>query len=147
MNAIDRMSEIIGLSPVKDKIPFVCIETVDCGAYVRNRIEYKVNGRIIYAFLLIPEGEGTFPAVLVNHQHNRELNLGKVRFVVLKGILCRLLDLRLQKKDLLLFVRMQYALRTEEQTGKEQLKTRNRMTGITFWLCAMAFYQVKPWLK
>ena len=85
MNAIDRMSEIIGLSPVKDKIPFVCVETVDCGAYARSRIEYKVNGRIIYAYLLIPKGEGIFPAVLVNHQHNRELNLGKSEVCGIEG--------------------------------------------------------------
>lgn len=77
MTAVERMTEMIGLSPVEDKIPFVCTESADCGRYLRKRIEYQVNGRSIPAFLLIPKTDGTHPAVLVNHQHNRELNLGK----------------------------------------------------------------------
>lgn len=85
MSVIDRMVEIIGLSPVENKISFVCIETVDCGTYVRKRIEYKVNGRRIPAFLLVPKMGGTLPAVLINHQHNRELNLGKSEVCGIEG--------------------------------------------------------------
>ncbi len=77
MKVIDRMIEIIGLSHVDDKISFQCIETFDCGSYYRKRIEYNVNGRSIPAFLLIPKCEGKLPAVLINHQHNSQRNLGK----------------------------------------------------------------------
>ncbi len=77
MQAVDRMREIIGISTVDDKIPFECIESFDCGSYCRKKIEYNVNGRNIPAFLLVPKGEGQFPAILINHQHNRERNLGK----------------------------------------------------------------------
>jgi len=85
MSAIDRMTEIIGLSPVESKMPFVYMEAVDCGTYVRKKIEYKVNGRSIPAYLLIPKTGEAFPAVLINHQHNRELNLGKSEVCGIEG--------------------------------------------------------------
>lgn len=85
MSALDRMAQIIGFTPVENKISFVCTETVDCGAYVKKRIAYRVNGRNIPAFLLIPKIGGLLPAVLVNHQHNRELNLGKSEICGVEG--------------------------------------------------------------
>ncbi len=77
MQAIDRMREIIGLSHVDNEISFNCLQSVDCGLYYRKRIEYVVNGHSIPAFLLIPKGDGQFPAVLINHQHNSERHFGK----------------------------------------------------------------------
>lgn len=76
MDIIDRMSEMIGLIEIPDKVQFIYHNAVDCETYMRNKIEYKVNGRIIPAFLLIPKGKGPFPAVLVNHQHHSQRNWG-----------------------------------------------------------------------
>jgi dienelactone hydrolase len=77
MNTISRMRDIIGLSPVADKLEFYCSYVSDCGTYVRKKIEYSVNGRKVPAFLLVPKGEAPFPAVLVNHQHHSQRNWGK----------------------------------------------------------------------
>lgn len=77
MCVINRMSGIIGLSPIEDQLEFVCNSVVDCDTYLRKRIEYEINGRNIPAFLLIPKGEAPYPAVLVNHQHHSERNWGK----------------------------------------------------------------------
>ena len=85
MSVINRMSEIIGLAPISDKIEFICDSVVDCDAYTRSKIEYLVNGRNIPAFLLIPKGEGPFPAVLVNHQHHSQRNWGKSEVCGLVG--------------------------------------------------------------
>ena len=85
MSVINRMSEIIGLAPIADKIEFICDSVVDCDAYTRSKIEYLVNGRNIPAFLLIPKGEGPFPAVLVNHQHHSQRNWGKSEVCGLVG--------------------------------------------------------------
>lgn len=85
MSVINRMSEIIGLAPIVDKIEFICDSVVDCGVYTRSKIEYSVNGRSIPAFLLIPKGEGQFPAVLVNHQHHSQRNWGKSEVCGLAG--------------------------------------------------------------
>ena len=85
MSVVNRMSEIIGLAPISDKIEFICDSVVDCDAYTRSKIEYLVNGRNIPAFLLIPKGEGPFPAVLVNHQHHSQRNWGKSEVCGLVG--------------------------------------------------------------
>lgn len=85
MKVIERMKEIIGVSPVENNITFKCLETIDCGLYERQRIEYRVYGRKIPAFLLTPKGNGLFPAILINHQHNGERNLGKSEVCGIKG--------------------------------------------------------------
>lgn len=85
MDKLNKMSNLIGLSPVKDKINFVCNSVLDCGNYTRNKIEYVVNGRTIPAFLLIPKGKGLFPAVLINHQHHSQRNWGKSEVCGLVG--------------------------------------------------------------
>lgn len=77
MSTISRMSDIIGLSPVEDRIDYNCSSVTDCGTYLRKKIEYEVNGRMIPAFLLIPKGGASYPAVLVNHQHHSQRNWGK----------------------------------------------------------------------
>lgn len=85
MSVILKMSAIIGLSEVPNSIGYICSSVIDCGTYIRNKIEYKVNGRNIPAFLLVPKGEGHFPAVLVNHQHHSQRNWGKSEAVGLVG--------------------------------------------------------------
>lgn len=85
MSIIDRMSEIIGLARIPDTIEFKCHTVTDCDTYIRNKIEYEVNGRLIPAFLLIPKGDGPFPAVLVNHQHHSQRNWGKSEVCGLVG--------------------------------------------------------------
>jgi len=46
--------------------------------YVRSLVTYMSDdGAVIPAYLLVPEGDGPFPAVLVHHQHNNEYHLGK----------------------------------------------------------------------
>ncbi len=85
MSAADRMIEIIGISPVQDKVSFVCSDSCECGSYERKYIKYEINGRTIPAFLLLPKGTGPFPAVLINHQHNSERNLGKSEVCGISG--------------------------------------------------------------
>ncbi|PKM62307.1 MAG: hypothetical protein CVU97_06050 [Firmicutes bacterium HGW-Firmicutes-21] len=83
--SVERMKEIIGISFIPEKISYDIIETIDCGCYQRKLIHYTVNNRLIPAFLLIPKIDGNRPAVLINHQHNRERNLGKSEVCGLAG--------------------------------------------------------------
>lgn len=46
--------------------------------YTRTLLTYlSGDGDTIPAYLLVPERDGPFPAVLVHHQHNSEYHLGK----------------------------------------------------------------------
>lgn len=57
-----------------------------CDGYTRFLINYKGSENDdIPAYLLIPEGDGIFPAVLVHHQHNSERHLGKSEVCGLAG--------------------------------------------------------------
>lgn len=85
MSAIGRMSEIIGLARITDTIEFNFNSVTDSDTYIRNKIQYELNGRLIPAFLLIPKGDGPFPAVLVNHQHHSQRNWGKSEVCGLVG--------------------------------------------------------------
>lgn len=85
MSDFDRMKEIIGLAQIPYKIDFVCDSVIDCDTYIRKKIQYEVNGRVIPAFMLIPKGEAPFPAVLVNHQHHSQRNWGKSEVCGLVG--------------------------------------------------------------
>lgn len=50
----------------------------DQGDYLRLLISYEGRDNDeIPAFLLLPKGEGPFPAVIIHHQHNGERHLGK----------------------------------------------------------------------
>jgi dienelactone hydrolase len=46
--------------------------------YTRTLLTYPGgDGEAVPAYLLVPDGDGPFPAVLVHHQHNSEYQLGK----------------------------------------------------------------------
>lgn len=54
--------------------------------YKRLSITYPADeGDTIHAFLLIPDGDGPFPALLIHHQHNGERHLGKSEVCGLAG--------------------------------------------------------------
>ena len=53
--------------------------------YTRLLIEYPSHGDNVSAFLLLPETLTEHPAILINHQHNREHHLGKSEVCGLAG--------------------------------------------------------------
>ena len=60
------------------------IENLD--GYTRYRITYKAVDRgDIPAYLLIPDGNGQFPAVLIHHQHAGQRHFGKSEVVGIVG--------------------------------------------------------------
>jgi len=81
----EDMLKLIDLNPVNNIIDYEILEVFQCDGYRRELIQYFIHGRKNIAFLLIPDGEGKHPAVLINHQHNRERNLGKSEVCGLAG--------------------------------------------------------------
>ncbi len=65
------MQEVMGPLPGTEKRLSLDVrlrEEVDCGSYVRRRIDYASEpGGRVPAYLLIPKGQGPFPAVLCLH--------------------------------------------------------------------------------
>lgn len=64
---------------------FRILESVKEKGYTRLHIEYNSYGDKVSAFLLLPETLTEHPAILINHQHNREHHLGKSEVCGLAG--------------------------------------------------------------
>lgn len=67
----------INISNTPALVEYQMLESVKEDGYTRQKIEYDSDGDKVSAFLLLPETLGNNPAILINHQHNREHHLGK----------------------------------------------------------------------
>ena len=73
-----QISEFLGFNIANTPVPFITHQVVEEDGYRRLRISYpSEEGDQIPAFLLLPNGEGLFGAVLVHHQHNSQRHFGK----------------------------------------------------------------------
>ena len=74
-----KIAEAIGINILNSptSVEYRILEYVKEDGYTRQKIEYDSYGDKVSAFLLLPETLGNNPAILINHQHNREHHLGK----------------------------------------------------------------------
>ena len=81
-----EIAAFLGFTFAGDPVDFVVhTEEAEAG-YRRCRIAYPgAEGDSIPAYLLIPDGAGTFPAVVVHHQHAGQRHLGKSEVCGLAG--------------------------------------------------------------
>ena len=78
--------EFLKLTPPVVAPPVQVLDRVSRERFDMARIEFAGDeGDAIPAFLLLPHGEGPFPAVLVHHQHHGERHLGKSEVAGLAG--------------------------------------------------------------
>lgn len=82
-----KIAEAIGIniSNIAASVEYQILESVKEDGYTRQKIEYYSCGDKVSAFLLLPETLGNNPAILINHQHNREHHLGKSEVCGLAG--------------------------------------------------------------
>lgn len=87
MHIRDEIAEVIGIkfSNLISNVEYKVLETTKEDGYTRQLIEYDSYGDKVSAFLLLPEMIGNNPAILINHQHNREHHLGKSEVCGLAG--------------------------------------------------------------
>ncbi len=81
-----RISKFLGFNISETPVPFVTHQVVEQDDYRRMHISYQSQeGDQIPAFLLLPNGDGPFGAVLVHHQHNSQRHFGKSEVCGLVG--------------------------------------------------------------
>ncbi|MDE5865864.1 MAG: acetylxylan esterase, partial [Lachnospiraceae bacterium] len=87
INLRNDIAETIGItaSNIISHIEYRLLESTKEDGYTRQLIEYDSYGDKVTAFLLLPEILDKNPAILINHQHNREHNLGKSEVCGLAG--------------------------------------------------------------
>ena len=89
-NLRSEIASIIGIPmPIcNSDIKYTVLESVKEAGYTRQYITYDSNADTVTAYLLIPDktdNQGKHPAILINHQHNREHHLGKSEVCGLAG--------------------------------------------------------------
>ncbi len=82
-----EIAELIGIQPptTEETVDYKVLESIKEDGYTRQLIEYASGEDKVSAYLLLPEKLGNNPAVLINHQHNREHHLGKSEVCGLAG--------------------------------------------------------------
>lgn len=87
INLRNDIAEIIGItaSNIIPHVEYRLLESTKEDGYTRQLIEYDSYGDTVSAFLLLPETLDKNPAILINHQHNRERHLGKSEVCGLSG--------------------------------------------------------------
>jgi hypothetical protein len=83
------LAKLIGPSSSRCPLNPTTLNNVDCGAYVRQTVEYAVEEtERVKSFVLLPKNaSGTAPAVIAHHQHAGQFDLGKSEVVGLAGAL------------------------------------------------------------
>ena len=87
VNLRNEITKAIGII-APNTIPHVeyrLLDSTKADGYTRQLIEYDSYGDKVIAFLLLPEILDKNPAILINHQHNREHHLGKSEVCGLAG--------------------------------------------------------------
>lgn len=60
----------------------VVIDSIDRGAYLAKKVVFNISDESrVLALLLVPKGEGPFPAALFLHDHGSKFDIGKEKFV------------------------------------------------------------------
>lgn len=100
MHLRNEIAEAIGinLSNMISNVSYRVLDVTEEVGYTRQLIEYESFGDTVSAFLLLPEKLGHNPAILINHQHNREHHLGKSEVCGLAGNPLQAFGLELVKK-------------------------------------------------
>lgn len=86
-NLRNEIAEAIGIEVPNtiSNVEYRVLESTEEDGYTRQLIEYDSHGDRVIAFLLLPENLDKNPAILINHQHNREHHLGKSEVCGLAG--------------------------------------------------------------
>ena len=83
------IAKLIGIDlsemAVDNSVEYTVLSSDKEDGYTRQYIRYISGAETVPAYLLIPDKQGNNPAVLINHQHNREHHLGKSEVCGLAG--------------------------------------------------------------
>lgn len=87
MNLRKEIAEAIGITMPNTRscVSYQLLKSTKEEGYTRQLIEYDSCGDKVTAFLLLPDILDNNPAILINHQHNREHHLGKSEVCGLAG--------------------------------------------------------------
>jgi len=122
-----EIAKLIGISlpwEVSGVTYEVC-ESVQEEGYTRQLISYVSDGDKVSAYLLLPDKLEKNPAILINHQHNREHHLGKSEVCGLAGNPLQAFGPELAKKG--------FVVLTPDSICFEERRKDPSVEGFDFW--------------
>lgn len=127
MDIRNEIAKIIGIDidNFSTDIKYDILESVEVDGYTRQLIEYDSYGDKVKAYLLLPEVLDNNPAVLINHQHNREHHLGKSEVCGLAGNPLQAFGVTLVKKG--------YVVLAPDSICFEDRRKDPTVEGFDFW--------------
>lgn len=127
MDLRNEIAKIIGINiqSSPSDINYDLLESVKEDGYTRELIEYNSYGDKVKAYLLIPDILDKNPAILINHQHNREHHLGKSEVCGLAGNPLQAFGLALVKKG--------YVVLAPDSICFEDRRKDPTVVGFDFW--------------
>lgn len=127
VNLRNEITKAIGII-APNSIPHVEYRLLDStkeDRYTRQLIEYDSYGDKVIAFLLLPEILDKNPAILINHQHNREHHLGKSEVCGLAGNPLQAFGPELAKKG--------FVVLAPDSICFEERRQNPHVEGFDFW--------------
>ncbi|MBR2402100.1 MAG: acetylxylan esterase [Lachnospiraceae bacterium] len=123
----NSIAEIIGVTvpTTASNIEYKILESTKEDGYTRQLIEYDSRGDRVPAYLLVPEKQGNNPAILINHQHNREHHLGKSEVCGLAGSPFQAFGPELAKRG--------FAVLAPDSICFEERRKDTSVEGFDFW--------------
>ena len=118
--------QLIGPLPIKVNLNAKTVELVDCGSYIREKVEYSTeNNDRIPAYILIPKNlKSSMPAIYCHHQHAGNFKLGKSEVVGLAGNSNQALAVELVERGYITFAPDAIAFEernwTEDKSGRAE---------------------------
>ena len=120
-----EIAKIIGMLPSVSPVPYTVLSSTKEDGYTRQYINYVSGCEIVPAYLLVPDKQGSNPAVLINHQHNREHHLGKSEVCGLAGNPLQAFGPALAKKGFVVLV--------PDALCFEERRVDTSVEGFDFW--------------
>lgn len=121
------IAEVIGIKmPITaSNVEYEVLECIKEDGYTRQLIEYNSCGDRVSAFLLLPDILEKCPAILINHQHNREHHLGKSEVCGLAGNPLQAFGPELAKKG--------FVVLAPDSICFEERRQNPKVEGFDFW--------------
>lgn len=120
-----EIAALIGIGVSNTSVPYTVLSSTKEDGYTRQYIKYVSASEQVPAYLLIPEKQGDNPAVLINHQHNREHHLGKSEVCGLAGNPLQAFGPTLAKKGFVVLV--------PDAVCFEERRENPTVEGFDFW--------------
>jgi dienelactone hydrolase len=121
-----NLLKLIGPFPTKIDLNAKVVESKDCGAYIRQKVEYSVEADDkASAYILIPKNlKRPTPAIYCHHQHAGNFALGKSEVVGLAGDPDQALAVELAERGYITFAPDAIAFEernwTEDKSGRAE---------------------------